>query len=144
MPAKRRRGARAEIETIKNNPEARRFENTIVALENSSELLGIATSIFYNQLACVGGDELQELSDKIGPVASNFSTDIIQDEKLFDRVKHVYDQMEKLKLTPEQKTLLDDTYKSFVRGGALLRPRTKTAPARNQRATLRPQPGFRQ
>jgi peptidyl-dipeptidase Dcp len=112
--------ARAEIETIKNNPEAPTFENTIVAMENSSELLGIATSIFYNQLACVGGDELQELSDKIGPVASNFSTDIIQDEKLFDRVKHVYDQMEKLKLTPEQKTLLDDTYKSFVRGGALL------------------------
>jgi peptidyl-dipeptidase Dcp len=112
--------ARAQIETIKNNKEAPTFENTIVALETSSELLGGVTGIFYNQLACVGGDELQELADKIGPVASNFSTDIIQDEKLFARVKTVYDQMDSLKLSEEQKTLLDDTYKSFVRGGALL------------------------
>ncbi len=112
--------ARAEVEAIKNNPAAPDFENTITALENSSELLGAATNIFYNQLACMGGDDLENLAETIGPVASNFSTDIIQDEQLFNRVKSVHDQMGKLKLTPEQKTLLDDTYKSFVRGGALL------------------------
>ncbi len=112
--------ARANIEAIKNNAAAPDFDNTIAALESASELLGQATGIFYNQLACMGGDDLQELAEKIGPVGSNFSTDVIQDEKLFARVKAVHDRMEKLTLTPEQKTLLDDTYKSFVRGGALL------------------------
>lgn len=112
--------ARANIEAIKNNAAAPDFDNTIAALESASELLGQATGIFYNQLACMGGDDLQELAEKIGPVGSNFSTDVIQDEKLFARVKAVNDRMEKLTLTPEQKTLLDDTYKSFVRGGALL------------------------
>ncbi len=112
--------ARANIDAIKNNPEAPTFENTIAAMESASELLGQATTIFYNQLACMGGDELQALAEKIGPVSSNFSSDIIQDEKLFARVKAVHEQIDVLGLSPEQKTLLDDTYKGFVRGGALL------------------------
>ncbi len=112
--------ARARVEAIKNNPAPADFENSVAALEVSGELLGQAASIFYNQLAAVGGDDLQALAEKIGPVSSNFSTDIIQDENLFARVKAVYDQKVKLKLTPEQTTLLEDTYKGFVRGGALL------------------------
>lgn len=112
--------ARRNIDAIKNNSQEPTFENTIVALETASELLGQATTIFYNQLAAVGGDDLQELAEKIGPVSSNFSSDVIQDEKLFERVKTVHDQIDVLGLTPEQKTLLDDTYKGFVRGGALL------------------------
>ena len=112
--------ARANIDAIKNNPEPPTFENTIAAMESASELLGQATTIFYNQLACMGGDELQALAEKIGPVSSNFSSDIIQDEKLFARVKTVHEQMDVLGLSPEQKTLLDDSYKGFVRGGALL------------------------
>lgn len=114
------REARANIEKIKSEKEAPTFKNTIVALESASELLGQASTVFYNQLAAVGGDELQALAEKIGPVSSNFSSDVIQDEALFARVKAVHDQMDILGLTPEEKTLLDDTYKSFVRGGALL------------------------
>ncbi|MCC7305911.1 MAG: M3 family metallopeptidase, partial [Alphaproteobacteria bacterium] len=94
------------------------FENTIVALETASETLGYATGIFYNQLAAVGGDELQHLAEKIGPVSANFSSDVILDEELFKRIKAVYDS--KPKLTSEQETLLVETYKGFVRGGALL------------------------
>jgi peptidyl-dipeptidase Dcp len=112
--------AKAEIEKIKNNPAAPDFENTLGAMEGASETLGDVTTIFYNQLSVMGGDALHELAEKIGPVTSNFSSDVILDEKLFARVKAVFDKMESLNLTPEQKTLLKETYKDFVRGGALL------------------------
>ncbi len=112
--------ARVNIDAIKNNEAAPDFENTIIALEVASESLGIATSIFYNQLSANGTDGLHELAEKIGPISSNFSSDIGHDEKLFARVKVVHDRQEELNLPPEQQMLLDDTYKGFVRGGALL------------------------
>lgn len=112
--------ARANINAIKKNPEAPTFENTLVALENASEKLGQAASVFYNQLSAMGGDELHELATKIGPMNANFSSDIMLDEALFKRVKAVYDQRDDLKLTAEEDTLLDDTYRGFVRSGALL------------------------
>ena len=112
--------ARANIDAIKNNADAPTFENTLVTLENASENLGQATSVFYNQLSAMGGDELHDLATKIGPMNAAFSSDIALDEKLFARVKAVYDQRETLDLTPEQYTLLDDSYRGFVRSGALL------------------------
>lgn len=112
--------ARANIEKIKANTEAPSFENTIVALEGTSELLGQATSIFYNQLSAIGGDDLQELAQEIAPLSSAFSSDIIEDKDLFARIKAVYDRKDRLGLTPEENMLLEDTYKDFVRGGALL------------------------
>jgi peptidyl-dipeptidase Dcp len=112
--------ARANIDAIKSNKAAPDFENTIVALEVSSEALGHVTGVFYNALSAVGGDDLHDLAQEIGPVSTNFSSDIILDPVLFQRVKAIYDQMDQLDLTAEQKTLLDDTYKGFVRGGALL------------------------
>ncbi len=112
--------ARTNIESIKNNPEAPTFENTIEAMESASETLGSVTSIFYNQLSAIGGDDLHDLAEKIGPLSSNFSSDVILDAALFARVKTVHDQIETLTLTAEQHTLLTDDYKGFVRGGALL------------------------
>lgn len=112
--------ARANIDKIKNSDEDPTFENTIVALEIASETLGIATSVFYNQLSSNGTDGLHELAEKIGPISSNFSNDILHDEKLFARVKAIHDQQDDLNLTPEQQMLLDETYIGFVRGGALL------------------------
>ncbi len=112
--------ARGNIEAIKADKNAPDFENTIVALETASETLGNVAGVFYNQLSAVGGDGLHELAEKIGPISANFSSDVILDEKLFERVKAVYDQRDGLGLNAEQTMLLDDTYKSFVRGGALL------------------------
>lgn len=112
--------ARAAIDAIKNNPQAPNFENTIVALETSSEDLGQATSVFYNQLSAMGGDDLHDLATQIGPINAEFSSDIILDESLFARVKAVYDARASLNLNTEEYTLLDDTYRGFVRGGALL------------------------
>ncbi|MGB0720078.1 MAG: M3 family metallopeptidase [Bdellovibrionales bacterium] len=112
--------ARANYDAIKNNPNAPDFDNTIEAMETASETLGTVTGVFYNQLSCVGGDELHALAEQIGPLSANFSSDIILDPDLFARVKAVYDRRETLDLTPEQMTLLTENYKSFVRGGALL------------------------
>ena len=112
--------ARAEIEAIKTNKAPADFANTIVALETSSETLGTATSIFYNQLSAVGGDALQALAEQIGPVSAAFSSDISLDPALFARVKTVHDQRATLHLTPEQDMLLEETYLGFVRSGALL------------------------
>lgn len=112
--------ARANIEAIKTNKDVPTFENTIVALETASENLGQATSVFYNQLSAMGGDDLHELATKIGPISAEFSSDIALDEDLFARIKSIYDQRDNLDLNTEEYTLLDDSYRGFVRSGALL------------------------
>lgn len=112
--------ARANIDAIIANPDDPTFENTIVAFETSMELLSSVTTLFYNQLTAAGTDGLQALAEEIGPIHANFSSDIILNDTLFARIKSVYDARASLTLSTEQKTLLEDTYKSFVRGGALL------------------------
>ncbi len=112
--------ARKNYEAIKTNTDAPTFENVVLAMETAGETLGQVTGVFYNQLSCMGGDDLHDLAEKIGPVTSNFSSDIILDETLFTKLKTVYDKRDSLGLTTEQMTLLDEDYKSFVRGGALL------------------------
>lgn len=117
--------ARAQIEAIKANPENPTFDNTITAMELAGERLGMVTGIFYNQLSAAGTEAQEDLAQEIGPISSNFSSDIIMDEILFKRVKAIYDQREKLNLTAEQATVLEDSYKGFVRGGALLDAKNK-------------------
>lgn len=112
--------ARANIEAIRDNKDEPTFENTIVALETASEKLDQMTSIFYNNLSSVGGDKLHELAEKIGPISAEFSSDIMLDEALFERVRSVYERRDSISLSEEQKTLLDNSYKGFVRSGALL------------------------
>jgi len=117
--------ARANIRAIRESKKKPDFENTIIALETAGETLGVVTSVFYNQLSANGSDSMHELAEKIGPVSSNFSNDILHDADLFARVREVYDMRMKLKLTPEQTMLLEDTYKDFVRGGSLLSEKQK-------------------
>jgi peptidyl-dipeptidase Dcp len=118
--------ARKNIAAIKKSKAAPDFENTLVALETASEDLGVVTGIFYNQLSAAGTDGLQTLAGKIGPISADFSNDILLDEALFARVKAVHDKKtHKPALTTEQKTLLEESYKGFVRGGALLNGKKK-------------------
>lgn len=112
--------ARANVEAIKANKAAPDFKNTIVALETASERLETVTGIFYNQLHAAGTDHLEALAEDIGPLSANFSSDVALDETLFARVKAVYDARNTLGLNTEEMTLLEDSYKGFVRGGALL------------------------
>ena len=118
--------ARAEIETITNNPEQPTFENTIEALDFSGQTLDRLSSIFFNLNSAETSDEMQKIAQEVSPLLTAFSNDVSLNEGLFQRVKVVYDQKDKLTLTPEQATLLDKKYKSFARNGALL-PEDKKA-----------------
>ena len=112
--------ARAEIDTITNNPEQPTFENTIEALDFSGQTLDRLSSIFFNLNSAETSDEMQKIAQEVSPLLTAFSNDVSLNEGLFKRVKAVYDQKDKLTLTPEQATLLDKKYKSFARNGALL------------------------
>ena len=108
------------IKTIIENPEAPTFENTIVALDNSSPILDRVSAIFFNMTDAETTDELTELSIKMAPVLSEHSDNISLNQELFAKVNNVYQQKNDLHLTTEQERLLDKTYKSFVRSGANL------------------------
>jgi len=114
------RQARANIQAIKDSTDAPTFLNTIVAMEVASDILDNATGIFYANLYANGNDEMQEISLKISPLLSEFSNDIAQDPILFQRVKILYESIDDLNLTTEEHTILTDSYRGFVRGGALL------------------------
>lgn len=109
-----------EIESIVNNPEEATFENTIVALDRSGELLNKVMYAFNGQASVNTNDEIQALQQALSPVLSKHRDDIRLNPELFARVKSVYDNQEKFNLNKEQKKLLEQKYKSFVRGGANL------------------------
>jgi peptidyl-dipeptidase Dcp len=118
--------ARAEIDTISNNPEQPTFENTIEALDFSGQTLDRLSSIFFNLNSAETSEEMQKIAQEVSPLLTAFSNDISLNESLFHRVKAVYDQKDELTLTPEQATLLDKKYKSFARNGALLSEEKKS------------------
>ncbi|MGY6743294.1 MAG: M3 family metallopeptidase [Cecembia sp.] len=117
--------AKAEIEAIKAVPIPD-FENTIVALDRAGEKLNTVSSIFYNLNSAETNDTIQALAREISPLLTAHSNDILLDEELFSRIQQVYEQKAELHLNEEQSTLLDKTYKAFVRNGARLDEEQKT------------------
>lgn len=110
----------AEIEAIINNPAAPTFANTIAAYEKSGRLLNHVSTVFGNLLSAETNDDMQELAKTIMPLLSEHSNNVTLNEKLFARIKTVYQQKEQLNLTGEQTKLLEDIYNSFIRSGANL------------------------
>jgi peptidyl-dipeptidase Dcp len=110
----------AEVEAIIHDPQKATFENTIEALERSGSLLTKVSSPFYNLLSSETTDELQEIAEQISPLLTEHSNSIRLNEKLFARVKAVYQQKDTLDLTAEQQMLLKDTYEGFANNGANL------------------------
>ena len=113
-----------EIESIIQNPEAPTFYNTILPLEKSGELLERASTIFGNLLSAETNDELQELAKTLMPMMNEHANNIHLNEKLFLRIKEVYNQP-KDDLTPEQIKLTEDIYDGFARSGANLQGKEK-------------------
>ena len=109
-----------EIEAIINNPEQPTFHNTIVALERSGATLDRAATIFGNLLSAETSDELQAIAQRVMPQLSEHSNNISLNEKLFARIKAVYDSTESTQLNQEDRVLLDKTYDGFIRNGANL------------------------
>lgn len=118
-----------DVNRITANGNGPDFENTIEALERSGERLNQVSSIFFNLNSAETNEEIQAIAREVSPMLSEYSNDIMLDEVLFSRIKAVHDRKDSLILSPEEKTLLEKTYKSFVRNGANL-PEEKKAKLR--------------
>jgi peptidyl-dipeptidase Dcp len=109
---------RKEIEAIVANPEPATFANTVEALERSGKTLGQVRSVFYVLSESMTSDAMQEVANAAAPMMARYRDDVLLDDRLFQRIRTVWEQREKLGLPPEQAKLLEKTFKSFVRGGA--------------------------
>ncbi len=114
-----------EIESIANNPEAPTFENTIVAMDNTGEVLRRVSRVFYGLRSAETNDDIQALAKELSPILSEHSDNINLNEQLFNRVKTLHDDTTSMNLTAEQYRLLDTYYKGFVRSGSLLNDEQK-------------------
>lgn len=112
--------AKEEIALLKQQNE-HNFNSIIVGLEKVGSQLDIISSIFFNLHSAESDDELRDLAHKISPVLTQYGNDIMLDEDLFILIKEVYDTTDKKTLSAEQNMLLEKSYKSFVRNGALLK-----------------------
>lgn len=118
------RQQRAEIQRIVDNTEKPTFANTILAYERSGVLLDKVTSIFYGLTSADKTKEIAATEKEITPLLTDLENEILFNDKLFERVKYVYDNEYKT-LQGEDKKLLEELYKNFVRSGALLSPNDK-------------------
>lgn len=114
-----------EIDEIINNPETPTFENTIEAMAYSGEKLDVVSNIFFNLNSAETNDEIQKIAQEVSPLLTEFSSKISQNTQLFERIKKVFEEKEKYSLNEEQQMLLNETYKGFVRSGALLNDEDK-------------------
>ena len=112
--------AKAEIDAIVANTEEPTFENTIEAMEYSGKTLNTVAGIFYNLMEANTDDQMQAVAEQIAPMMTEFSMYVSLNQDLFQRVKAVYEKRNELGLAQDQMKLLEDNYKSFVRGGANL------------------------
>ncbi len=109
-----------EVEAIANSTEAPTFANTLEALDCAGDLLTKVNNVFFCLTEANTNDKLQKIQNEVAPLLAKHADDIVLNNKLFERVKAVWDERGKLTLTPEQARLLDKAYKYFVRNGAAL------------------------
>lgn len=109
---------KAEIDSIVNNPEKPDFENTILALEYAGSDLSRISNIFFNLNQANTDERMQAIAEEISPVMTEFSMSMLLNDKLFQRVKAVYEQIDSLGLSPEERRLTEVTYRNYARNGA--------------------------
>jgi peptidyl-dipeptidase Dcp len=114
------RREQAEVDAIVNDPAASTFENTIAALDHAGIFLSDVNAVFGSLQAANTNKDLQALARQTAPMLAAHADNIGLNEKLFQRIKAVYDKRATLKLDREELFLLENTYRDFVRGGALL------------------------
>ena len=112
--------AKAEIDAIVANQEEPTFENTIEAMEYAGETLNRVANVFYNLMEADTDDQMQQIAEQISPMLNEYSMYVSLNADLFQKVKAVYEKRNELGLDKDQLKLLEDNYKSFVRGGANL------------------------
>lgn len=112
--------AKAEVDTIVNNPASPDFANTIVALERSGHQLNRVAEAFFNLASAETNDYLEKVQEEVSPLLAAFGNDITLNTGLFKRVKTIFEQTDRESFSAEDWRLLEKTYKRFVRNGALL------------------------
>ena len=112
--------AKAEIDAIVANQEEPTFENTIEAMEYAGETLNRVANVFYNLMEADTDEDMQQIAEQISPMLNEYSMYVSLNPELFAKVKAVYEKRNELGLEKDQMKLLEDNYKSFVRGGANL------------------------
>ena len=117
--------ARSEMDAIISNPVAPTFENTIEAMDRAGSKLTSISTILFNLNYAETDSTLQKIVREVAPKLTDYSNDIRLNPILFERVKTVWNEKEKYELTAEQNTLLEKTYKGFVRSGANLNEEQK-------------------
>jgi len=115
----------AEIEAITSNNQPPSFENTVLAFDRSGKFLSRVMAVFGALQGANTSSELQKIAEQAVPLTSQHRSSIYLNEKLFSRIKKVYDRKDRLKLGEEEKFLLEKTYQDFVRAGALLNAEAK-------------------
>ena len=116
---------KAEWQAIADNPEAPTFDNTIVALQRTGRMLSRAESVFSVMTGTVTNDTLDAIDAELSPKLAAHSDALYLNDKIFARVKAVYDNRAAMSMTPEDAVLLEKTYERFVHAGAELSPEAK-------------------
>ena len=114
-----------EINKIISCDESPDFDNTILALENSGRTLELTTTVLGNFMSAMATDELNAIAERVMPKLTEHSNKITLNKRLFERIRYINDNVDKLNLNEEQKMLVDKYYKSFTRNGALLNDKEK-------------------
>lgn len=117
--------AKAEIDAIANNPEEPTFENTVEAMEYAGQTLDRVSGIFFNLMEADTDEQMQKIAEEVSPKLTEYSMYVSLNEKLFQRVKTVYEKRESLALEPDQLRILENSYRSFTRNGANLNAEDK-------------------
>jgi peptidyl-dipeptidase Dcp len=113
--------AAEEIKAMSDNSDLPTFDNTIAPLESAGEILGRISSILFNLNSAETNQDLQAVTREVSPLLTRFSNDITLNEKLFERVKKVFDTKDNSLLRTEQKILTERKYRNFILGGAGLK-----------------------
>ncbi len=110
----------AEIDAIAESKDAPTFANTIEALDYSGDLLNRVSAVFFNLYSAETNDDMEKIANEVSPMLSEHNDNLYLNEKLFERVKVLFDSRATLGLTPEQNRLLEKYHRDFIRSGAAL------------------------
>ncbi|MDD6890303.1 MAG: M3 family metallopeptidase [Bacteroidales bacterium] len=110
--------ARRDVAAIVANKETPTFENTIVALDNAGATLERVSRVFYSLSEADSSPAMEEIAQTVSPMVSRYSDEVSMNEGLFERIKYLYEHRDGL--DSAQKRAVEESYKEFVRNGALL------------------------
>ncbi len=117
---------KGEVDAIVKDPSAPTFQNTVEVLEHSGSMLDRVANVFFAMKSSMTNDELEAIAKDVAPQLSEHGDEIHLNALLFQKIAAVYEQRDQLDLSLEQRKLLEEQYKEFVRGGAKLPPEKKS------------------